>query len=172
MPNQSLLIGKPKNFENIKYLDENGVGFWFGRELMHLLAYNRRENFELVIWKAQQACFGSNQDVDNHFRDASNIVKIGSSKVRNVDHWKLDRCAGYLIAQNGDSRKPEIALAQTYFVVLIPKLRAVWHMVIRTIMLIVASEAWTVSLVFCPPGLPPQLPIKFASVLLGCFGRR
>jgi DNA-damage-inducible protein D len=117
MANQSLIIGPHKDFENIKHIDENGVEYWFGRELMYLLGYNKWENFEIVIKKAQRACIESGQSVENHFPDARKMVQIGSNTYRKVDDWKLDRYACYLIAQNGDSRKTEIALAQTYFVV-------------------------------------------------------
>ncbi|TSC93672.1 MAG: DNA-damage-inducible protein D, partial [Candidatus Berkelbacteria bacterium Athens1014_28] len=67
--------------------------------------------------KAIVACEGSGQEKDDHFRDATKMVEIGSSTVRQVRDWKLDRYACYLIAQNGDSKKQEIALAQTYFAI-------------------------------------------------------
>ena len=106
-----------KNFESIKKVDENGVEFWEARELMPLLGYDRWENFENVIKKAEIACFKSGQASKNHFREVRKMVEIGSNTVREVRNWKLDRYACYLIAQNGDSKKKAIALAQTYFAI-------------------------------------------------------
>ncbi len=106
-----------KDFESIKKIDENGVEYWEARELMPLLGYAQWRAFEEVISRAARACINSGQDVDNHFARSSKMVKIGSNTVREVVNYKLDRYACYLIAQNGDSNKPEIALAQTYFAI-------------------------------------------------------
>ena len=106
-----------KDFENIKKIDENGIEYWEARELMILLGYDRWENFQNVIEKAKKACFKSNQEVKNHFRDIKKMAKIGLNTVREVRDWKLDRYACYLVAQNGDPKKIEIALAQTYFAI-------------------------------------------------------
>lgn len=111
------LNGPHKDFESIKHLDESGVEYWSARELMPLLGYLRWENFEEIIDKAKNACVGSGQVVQDHFRDVTKMVKIGSNTAREVSDIKLDRYACYLIAQNGDSRKKAIALAQTYFAV-------------------------------------------------------
>lgn len=116
MPN--FLPSSPNaKFEDIKNLDQSGVEYWTARKLMSLLGYGRWENFEDVIKKAMQACMNSGQDVDNHFRKITKMVFIGYNTTREVKDWKLDRYACYLIAQNGDSNKPQIALAQTYFAV-------------------------------------------------------
>lgn len=106
-----------KNFEDIKKIDRNGVEFWTARELMPLLSYTEWRNFEEVIGKATQACIASGQDTNNHFVKSAKMVKIGSNTVREVADYKLDRYACYLIAQNGDPKKPAIALAQTYFAI-------------------------------------------------------
>lgn len=106
-----------KNFEDIKKIDENGIEYWMARELMLLLAYSEWRNFEEVIGKAARACMESGQAVDNHFVRVTKMVKIGSDTMREVRDYKFDRYACYLIAQNGDSNKSEIALAQTYFAV-------------------------------------------------------
>ncbi len=111
------LFGPHKDFENIKHLDENGVEFWVARELMPILGYLRWENFEVTVKRAQKACLQSGQIVNDHFRDLTKMVKIGSSTVREVKDWKLDRYACYLIAQNGDPAKPQIAQAQSYFAI-------------------------------------------------------
>lgn len=117
MTDDLTLTGPNKRFEEIKKTDENGIEYWTARELMPLLGYSRWENFEEVIKKAMQACLNSGQDINNHFRDTTKMVKIGLNTIRKVRDWKLDRYACYLIAQNGDPEKPQIALAQTYFAI-------------------------------------------------------
>ena len=107
--------GPHKDFENIKHLDENGVEYWKARELLPILGYEKWQNAEEVITRAVKACINSGQYVDNHFTRLSKMVEVGSRTVREVRDYKLDRYACYLIAQNGDSNKPEISLAQTYF---------------------------------------------------------
>ena len=110
-----VLQGPHKDFEAIKKLDENGVEFWLARELMPVLGYDQWKNFEEVVKKAQQACIKSGQDIHSHFADAGKMVGIGSQSSRDVEDYHLSRFACYLIAQNGDPRKPEIAQAQKYF---------------------------------------------------------
>lgn len=107
--------GPHKDFENIKHLDENGVEYWEARALLPILGYEKWEKAEEVIGRAARACINSGQDVDNHFHRTGKMVAIGSNTVRKIVDYKLDRYACYLIAQNGDSNKPEISLAQTYF---------------------------------------------------------
>jgi DNA-damage-inducible protein D len=106
-----------KDFESVKKVDENGVEYWQARELMPFLGYPNWQKAEEVIARAAKACINSGQAVDNHFNQLVKMVEIGSGSVREVRDWKLDRYACYLIAQNGDSKKPEIATAQTYFAV-------------------------------------------------------
>lgn len=106
-----------RGFEDIKKVDENGVEYWEARELMPLLGYPSWQKAEEVIGRAAQACINSGEPVDNHFTQSVKMVDIGSNTVRKVREWKLDRYACYLVAQNGDSKKREIALAQTYFAV-------------------------------------------------------
>lgn len=117
MSNIPKIIGPYKLFEDIKHIDENGVEFWTGRELMKLLEYSSWEKFEEVIGRAARAAINSGQAVDNHFHQLVKMVQIGSGSQRSVKDWKLDRYACYLIAQNGDSKKEQIALAQTYFAI-------------------------------------------------------
>ena len=105
------------NFESIMHIDENGCEYWYARELMKILEYNKWENFEKVISKAKKSCKGSNINVLDHFPDVRKMVEIGSGAYREMLDYKLTRYACYLIAQNGDSRKKVIALAQTYFAV-------------------------------------------------------
>ena len=106
-----------QSFENIKHIDENGIEFWYARELMPVLQYTKWQNFEKIIDKAKTTCKNSNFDILDHFTDASKMVLIGSGAYRKQIDYKLTRYACYLIAQNGDSRKKVIALAQTYFAV-------------------------------------------------------
>jgi len=110
-----------KNFESIKKIDESGVEYWEARELMPLLGYERWENFQGVIAKAKESCFNSQQVVENHFREVTKMVRVASGTAsevyRKITEFRLSRFACYLIAQNGDPRKAEIALAQAYFAV-------------------------------------------------------
>ena len=106
-----------KSFEEIKHIDENGVEFWYARELMSILEYNKWENFEKVINKAKDACENSGITVVDHFPDIRKTIKMPKGAEKTILDYKLTRYACYLIAQNGDSRKTVIALAQTYFAV-------------------------------------------------------
>lgn len=106
-----------QNFEKIKKTDNNHIEYWSARDLMPILDYTRWENFEDVIKKAMQACINSGQDVKNHFRDVTKMTIVGSNTPIGIHDWELDRYACYLVAQNGDSRKEKISLAQTYFAV-------------------------------------------------------
>jgi DNA-damage-inducible protein D len=117
MKKQMVINSLNKNFESIKKIDENGVEYWEARELMLSLGYDRWENFENIIKKAKIACFSAKQKAENHFREVRKMVEVGSNTVREIKDWKLDRYACYLIAQNGDPKKPEIAMAQTYFAI-------------------------------------------------------
>lgn len=117
MVEEIIVSGPTKDFENLKKVDSSGVEYWMAREIMPFLGYTQWKNFEEVIKRAMQSSLNSGQYVENHFSDASKMVEIGSGTVREIKDWKLDRYACYLIAQNGDSRKNEIALAQTYFAI-------------------------------------------------------
>lgn len=94
-----------------------GVECWSARELQILLGYSKWENFEKVIQKAKDACKNAGELIENHFPDIRKMVEIGSKTERCVEDIALTRYACYLIAQNGDSRKEEIAFAQNYFAV-------------------------------------------------------
>lgn len=108
---------KERMFENIKHIDSNGCEYWEARELQLILDYKEWRKFEGVIDKAKKACENSDLVVSDHFVGADKIVDIGSGAKRKQDDYKLSRYACYLIAQNGDSRKESIALAQTYFAI-------------------------------------------------------
>ncbi len=104
-------------FESIKHTDEYGNEFWLARELMIALEYKRWDKFCNVIENAKIACEKSNNIMSYHFSQVGRMVEIGSKASRNIMDVKLSRYACYLIAQNGDSRKKSVALAQTYFAV-------------------------------------------------------
>lgn len=95
----------------------DGIECWFARELQGLLGYTQWRNFEQVIGRAKIACANAGHRVEDHFAGVSKMVDIGSGTQRKIDDVALTRYACYLIAQNGDPRKDEIAFAQTYFAV-------------------------------------------------------
>ena len=93
------------------------VEFWYARDLMSLLGYERWENFEKVVLKAMESCETGGVTVSDHFRDVTKMITLGKGAHRNVRDYMLTRYACYLIAQNGDPQKEEIAFAQGYFAV-------------------------------------------------------
>jgi DNA-damage-inducible protein D len=113
---KTLITRLHKNFEDFIHT-EDGLEFWYARDLQNLLVYSQWRNFDLVIQKAKIACKNASQEVSDHFADVSKMVDIGSGTQREIPDVKLTRYACYLIAQNGDPRKPEIAFAQTYFAI-------------------------------------------------------
>jgi DNA-damage-inducible protein D len=105
-------------FEGIVHIvSDSEVEFWYARELQEALGYDRWENFKKVIEKAITSCETLGVTVLDHFRDVTKMVKIGFGAERPVEDIMLTRYACYLIAQNGDPRKEQIAFAQTYFAV-------------------------------------------------------
>ena len=107
-----------KMFDDIMHTTEDGiVEFWYARELMGCLGYTTWRRFKDAINRAMESCKGAEIEVSDHFADAVKMVEIGSNAVRDVDDIMLTRYACYLIAQNGDPRKEEIAFAQSYFAV-------------------------------------------------------
>lgn len=109
--------GTSATFEDIRHLDSYKQEFWYARELQTVLKYKEWRKFENVIIKAKTTCQNSGIVVSDHFVEVDKMVNIGSGARRKQRDYKLTRYACYLIAQNGDSRKPVIALAQTYFAI-------------------------------------------------------
>ena len=105
------------NFEGHAQQTETGVEYWLARDIQHLLGYTEWRNFGLVINKAQTACELSNHSPLDHFVDVNKTIAMPKGASKDVPDIMLTRYACYLIAQNGDPRKPEIAFAQTYFAV-------------------------------------------------------
>ena len=115
---KSKLIELKEKFDSIINTEEkDNIEFWYARDLQIQLGYKRWENFIETIKKAMQSCENAGIEVDNHFREITKMVKIGSGAERKLKDYMLTRYACYLIAQNGDSKKEEIAFAQTYFAV-------------------------------------------------------
>ena len=105
-----------EQFENAASTVED-IECWSARDLQHLLGYAKWENFSKVIEKAKESCLQVGHNVADHFPDVRKMVKIGSGAEKEIDDILLTRYACYLIAQNGDPRKPQIAFAQNYFAV-------------------------------------------------------
>jgi len=98
-------------------LEFDGVECWSARELQDLLGYSKWENFEKVIQKAKDACKNAGEEIDYHFPDIRKTIPMPKGAEKEIDDILLTRYACYLVAQNGDSRKEEIAFAQNYFAV-------------------------------------------------------
>lgn len=105
------------DFENYSQTTESGIEFWFARDIQHLLGYTEWRNFGKVISKAKISCEASDNLISDHFVDVNKMVTIGSGTERQIDDIMLTRYACYLIAQNGDPKKEQIAFAQNYFAV-------------------------------------------------------
>jgi DNA-damage-inducible protein D len=104
------------NFEKIKQND-SGIEYWSARSLQELLGYGKWENFEKLIQRASDAAKNSGYDTNEHFLKVRKMVKLGSGSAREIVDYNLTRYACYLITQNGDPSKSQIAFAQTYFAV-------------------------------------------------------
>jgi DNA-damage-inducible protein D len=104
-------------FEAHAQQTEDSVEYWLARDIQHLLGYSKWENFLNVVSKAKTACEVSGHKVSDHFPDVGKMVDLGSGSQREVDDIMLTRYACYLVAQNGDPKKQEIAFAQTYFAI-------------------------------------------------------
>ena len=108
---------KEKMFDEIKKVDEFEKEYWSARELAKVLQYTDWRNFRKVIDKAMIACINSKNNVYNHFVDVTKTIKMPKNAKKEINDYNLSRYACYLIVQNGDPRKKEIAFGQTYFAI-------------------------------------------------------
>ena len=104
-------------FESIKHIDTQGKEYWEARELMKALEYKRWDKFKNVIDASKFACQNSDNKAYYHFTQVGKMIELAKGAKRQIEDYKLSRYACYLIAQNADSRKKAVALAQTYFAV-------------------------------------------------------
>lgn len=111
-------VGKSKDgLEQLKQTNEHGAEYWSARDLQTLLGYSQWRRFEDAIKRAITSCESSGNNPDYHFAGAGKMIEVGKGGQREVEDYQLSRFACYLIAQNGDPRKPEIAQAQKYFAI-------------------------------------------------------
>ena len=104
-------------FEKIKRISEEGYEYWSARDLSKLLEYTEYRKFLNPINKAMESCKNSGEEVDNHFAQVDEMVEIGSGAEREVEDYRLSRFACYLIVQNADPTKTNVALGQAYFAI-------------------------------------------------------
>ncbi len=104
-------------FEKLRKENQHGVGYWSAREIQPMLGYAEWRTFLNVIQKAITSCGESDNSPENHFVSAPKMVDLGSGGQRGIEDYHLSRFACYLVAQNGDPRKPEVAFAQKYFAI-------------------------------------------------------
>ena len=113
---KTTIVNLNKRFEEYAY-QQDGIEYWLARELQALLGYADWRNFSNAIAKAKESCKTTNEAVSDHFVDVNKMVKIGSGAERQQEDIMLTRYACYLIAQNGDPKKEQIAFAQSYFAI-------------------------------------------------------
>ena len=113
---KATIIKLNKSFEESAY-EQDDLEYWLARELQELLGYTDWRNFLNAIEKAKESCKTTGEPVSDHFVDVNKMVKLGSGAERRQDDFMLTRYACYLIAQNGDPKKEQIAFAQSYFAV-------------------------------------------------------
>lgn len=125
MDRSRIELTKTKFDDTIHRNEEAELEFWYARELMPLLGYDRWENFDKAIKRAMESCESSAVPVSDHFREVTKLITAGKGAKRSVKDYMLTRYACYLVAQNGDPKKEEIAFAQSYFAVQTRKLELI-----------------------------------------------
>ena len=116
-PDDSILVPSSPSFESLKKYNQNDVEYWSARDLQPCLGYSHWRDFKNAIKKAMESCKQSRNNSDHHFAGARKPIPGGKGSSQIVEDYHLSRFACYLIAQNGDPRKPEIAQAQKYFAI-------------------------------------------------------
>lgn len=114
---KQLPVHGTKTFEELKQGNEHGAEYWSARDLQPMLGYSQWRRFEDAVKRAMTSCETSGNNAGHHFAGAGKMIQVGKGGQRQVEDYHLSRFACYLIAQNGDPRKPEIARAQKYFAV-------------------------------------------------------
>jgi DNA-damage-inducible protein D len=112
---KEIIYSMIKDFESIMHTTQDGVEFWLARELQPLLWYTQRRNFLETLEKAKKSCNNSWEAISDHFADVSKTLNMPKNAQKEIEDTMLTRYACYLVAQNGDPRKSQIAFAQTYF---------------------------------------------------------
>ena len=113
---KEIIVQLNKTFEESAYT-QNGVEYWMARDIQKLLDYTEWRNFLLVVDKAKIACTNSGQNISDHFVDVNKTIPMPKGAEKDIPDIMLTRYACYLIAQNGDPRKEQIAFAQSYFAI-------------------------------------------------------